>query len=247
MVLKQFAVSISEGGSSSRFVPFFLPPVSLHLITATIQPWIKPSLFDNTGNDAIVDEWTFGQLQDYNVAQGVLVDHWNTWITEADFCAIADAGWVFVLRDVLRALKRVVQTQSRAHPNRVLGLRSWSRRTVYPRTTRLPSPGNRLGSEIQPQGYRRSPRCPWKSKRVGEGVGFNTNSLICYLSLPHRFDNSGHRLSYPQWHSNQTNVDRTNRILAQIAAELSNVTNVVPIIAPLNESVFRSALRISSH
>jgi len=66
-------------------------------ITAVVQPWIKPSLFDNTGNPAIVDEWTFGLLQDRSVAQSKLVEHWNTWITEADFKAIAAAGCVFVV------------------------------------------------------------------------------------------------------------------------------------------------------
>ena len=56
------------------------------------QPWITPSLFDNTGNSAIVDEWTFGQLQDKNVARSALQNHWDTWITEQDFADIAAAG-----------------------------------------------------------------------------------------------------------------------------------------------------------
>ncbi|RSH88775.1 exo-1,3-beta-glucanase [Saitozyma podzolica] len=57
-----------------------------------IEPFITPSLFQNTGNDAIVDEWTFGQYQDYNTAQNALVNHWNSWITEDDFAQIAAAG-----------------------------------------------------------------------------------------------------------------------------------------------------------
>ncbi|KAF4573242.1 glycosyl hydrolase 5 (cellulase A) family protein [Pleurotus pulmonarius] len=57
-----------------------------------LEPWITPSLFDATGNDAIVDEWTFGQLQDRNVATAALKKHWDTWITESDFAAIAAAG-----------------------------------------------------------------------------------------------------------------------------------------------------------
>ena len=51
-----------------------------------------PSLFDNTGNSAIVDEWTFGQLQSRATAQSVLTNHWNTWITESDIQAIKAAG-----------------------------------------------------------------------------------------------------------------------------------------------------------
>ncbi|KAG6337057.1 hypothetical protein ID866_2010 [Astraeus odoratus] len=57
-----------------------------------LEPWITPSIFDNTGNSAIVDEWTFCQYQDSNTAKSVLQNHWDTWITESDFAAIAAAG-----------------------------------------------------------------------------------------------------------------------------------------------------------
>lgn len=57
-----------------------------------LEPWITPSIFDNTGNPNIVDEWTFGQYQDQNTARNTLTNHWNTWITEGDFAAIAAAG-----------------------------------------------------------------------------------------------------------------------------------------------------------
>ncbi|KAG1765106.1 glycoside hydrolase family 5 protein [Suillus occidentalis] len=57
-----------------------------------LEPWITPSIFENTGNDDIVDEWTFGEYQDYDTAKAVLQDHWNSWITEDDFAAIAAAG-----------------------------------------------------------------------------------------------------------------------------------------------------------
>jgi glucan 1,3-beta-glucosidase len=55
-----------------------IPPRSSSLTTSA-QPWITPSLFDNTGNPNIVDEWTFCQLQDRNTAQNTLTQHWNTW------------------------------------------------------------------------------------------------------------------------------------------------------------------------
>lgn len=60
------------------------------------QPWITPSIFVNTNNDAIVDEFAFGQMQDYQDALNVLVQHWDTWITEEDFIAIAAAGLTHV-------------------------------------------------------------------------------------------------------------------------------------------------------
>ncbi|KAF9567813.1 exo-1,3-beta-glucanase [Agrocybe pediades] len=57
-----------------------------------LEPWITPSIFDNTGDSRIIDEWTFGQFQNHATALPVLQNHWNTWITEADFAAIAAAG-----------------------------------------------------------------------------------------------------------------------------------------------------------
>jgi glucan 1,3-beta-glucosidase len=57
---------------------------------------ITPSIFNNTNNDAIVDEFTFGQMQEYQAALNVLVQHWDTWLTEEDFIAIAAAGLTHV-------------------------------------------------------------------------------------------------------------------------------------------------------
>ncbi|KIY52257.1 exo-beta-1,3-glucanase [Fistulina hepatica ATCC 64428] len=57
-----------------------------------LEPWITPSLFDATGNEAIIDEWTFGQYQDVEIATTALKQHWDTWITEDDFAQIAAAG-----------------------------------------------------------------------------------------------------------------------------------------------------------
>ncbi|KAF8716095.1 hypothetical protein AX14_012427 [Amanita brunnescens Koide BX004] len=57
-----------------------------------LEPWITPSIFDNTGNSKVVDEWTFGQYSDRSTALNTLTNHWNTWITASDFEAIAAAG-----------------------------------------------------------------------------------------------------------------------------------------------------------
>ena len=59
-----------------------------------LEPWITPTMFDNTGNPNIIDEWTFGQLQDRATATAALQNHWNTFITEDDFAQIAAAGYV---------------------------------------------------------------------------------------------------------------------------------------------------------
>jgi glucan 1,3-beta-glucosidase len=72
--------------TSSSYVPTRL---ILSLIT---QPWITPSIFDDTGDSRIIDEWTFCQYQSREAAKNKLIQHWNTFITEADFAAIAAAG-----------------------------------------------------------------------------------------------------------------------------------------------------------
>lgn len=54
-----------------------------------LEPWITPSLFERTGNNGIIDEWTFGQYQDRAQALSLLQPHWDSWITENDFAQIA--------------------------------------------------------------------------------------------------------------------------------------------------------------
>jgi len=49
-------------------------------------------MFEKTGNNDIVDEYTFGKLQDADKARQMLEEHWKTWITEDDFVQIAAAG-----------------------------------------------------------------------------------------------------------------------------------------------------------
>lgn len=54
------------------------------------EPWITPSLFDNTGDSRVIDEWTFGQY--VGNAGSRLESHWKSFITEDDFQKIAAAG-----------------------------------------------------------------------------------------------------------------------------------------------------------
>ena len=51
-------------------------------------------MFESTGNDDIVDEYTFCALQDNATAFAALKQHWDTWITEQDLADIAKAGYV---------------------------------------------------------------------------------------------------------------------------------------------------------
>lgn len=58
-----------------------------------LEPWITPSIFAQWANGAgVVDEYTYCQVLGQVEATSRLTQHWNTWITQADFEAIAAAG-----------------------------------------------------------------------------------------------------------------------------------------------------------
>lgn len=57
-----------------------------------MEPWINPDIFQATGNNNIVDEYTLGQMLDHGTALTMLQSHWDTWITADDFAAMAKAG-----------------------------------------------------------------------------------------------------------------------------------------------------------
>ena len=54
-------------------------------------------------------------------------------------------------------------------------------------------------------------------------------------------------MSFPQWQSNQTNIDRTNAIIRTIAYQFQYNPQVVSVIAPLNEYVRPSTVFVSHH
>jgi aryl-phospho-beta-D-glucosidase BglC (GH1 family) len=56
-----------------------------------LESWITPTLFLNTSNNAIVDEFTFNQFQSPAVVDSFLQQHWSTFYTEDDFRQIAAA------------------------------------------------------------------------------------------------------------------------------------------------------------
>ncbi len=77
----------------------------------------------------------------------------------------------------------------------------------------------------------------------------NVSSLFYRLFSRSRkcssFDNSGRRLSFPQWQSNQTNVDRTNAIIKSLGYQFRYQSQVVSVISPLNECVQSDASSIT--
>lgn len=162
-----------------------------------LEPWITPSIFDNTGNPNIVDEWTFGQYYDRATATNVLQNHWNTWITQNDFANIAAAGLNHVR----------------------LPIGYWA---------------FEVGSgEPYIQG-----QLPYLQNAVQWASQYGLKLIVDLHGAPgsqNGYDNSGQRMSYPTWQSNQTNIDRTDAIIKQIASMFAGQADVVPIIAPLNE------------
>jgi len=162
-----------------------------------IEPWITPSLFDNTGDNRIVDELTFGQYQERTAALSTLQNHWETWITEADFSAIAGAGLNHVR----------------------LPIGYWA--------------FDVSGGEPYIQG-----QLPYLTKAVNWASAHGLKLIVDLHGAPgsqNGFDNSGHRIPSPEWQNSQSNIDRTNAVIKQIAGMFKDSTAVVPVIAPLNE------------
>ncbi|GAA5827967.1 hypothetical protein JCM5353_002851 [Sporobolomyces roseus] len=56
------------------------------------EPWITPSLFVNTGDETIVDEYTFCEKLGAKEAKKRLKAHWDSFYTEADIAEIASYG-----------------------------------------------------------------------------------------------------------------------------------------------------------
>jgi len=162
-----------------------------------LEPWITPSLFDNTGNDDIVDEWTFCELQDTDTATSALQNHWNTWITEQDLADIAAAGLNHV---------------------------------------RLPV--GYWAFEVGPGEPYIQGQLPYLNDAITWAGNQGLKVIVDLHGAPgsqNGFDNSGHRISYPEWQSNSTNVQRTDAIIKTIASMFAGIPQVVSIIAPLNE------------
>lgn len=159
-----------------------------------LEPWITPSLFDNTGISAIVDEWTFCEYQDTDTARTALTEHWDTWITESDFIDIAAAGLNHVRIPVGYWAFNVTEDEP----------------------------------YIQGQ-------VDYLRKALGWAATHGLQVVVDLHGVPgsqNGFDNSGRRLPYPGWHSNHSNVVRSNEILYEMACLFAGSA---AIIEPLNE------------
>ncbi|KAF8167368.1 exo-beta-1,3-glucanase [Crassisporium funariophilum] len=169
-----------------------------------LEPWITPSLFDKTGDDRIIDEYTFGQYQDRTKAEQTLKNHWDSWITEDDFKQIAAAG----LNHVRIPIGYWAFDVSAGEPY------------------------------IQGQ-------LPYLNKAVDWARKYGLKVIVDLHGAPgsqNGFDNSGQKKPSPEWHTQQSYIDRSNAVIRRIASEFKDTSGVVPIIQGLNEPAgYRSA------
>lgn len=78
---------------------------------------------------------------------------------------------------------------------------------------------------------------PLEVKTGTSRTGFPFSSSFLTGFSNSSFDNSGQRLSFPQWQSKQSNIDRTNAIIRSLAYQFRYQSQVVSVISPLNECV----------
>ncbi|KDQ59273.1 glycoside hydrolase family 5 protein [Jaapia argillacea MUCL 33604] len=165
-----------------------------------LEPWITPSIFQNTNNPAIVDEYTFGQMQDYNTALGILQNHWNTWITEADFIAINAAGLNFVR----------------------IPLGYWS--------VPITSADTNFTTSVAPYIPGAWPyllkALTW-AKAHSVHVIIDLHGAP---GSQNGFDNSGQRTGDPVWAVNPSNVSRTLDIISFMGKELGEMVDVIELL-----------------
>ncbi|KAG6837641.1 hypothetical protein H0H93_004917 [Arthromyces matolae] len=172
-----------------------------------LEPWITPSIFDNTGDSRIIDEYTFGKYQDRATALGVLQNHWNTWITEADFSAIAAAG----LNHVRLPIGYWAFDVSGGEPY-IQGQLPYLDKAV----TWARNHGLKLIIDLHVL------TTPVKKLLTRESI------LSLYLS-------GCLNVHLRSWYRSQSNIDRTNAVIQQLANTYKDQSSVVTAIAALNE------------
>jgi len=165
-----------------------------------LKPWITPSIFENTGNVDIIDEYTFGQYQHINVSLPVLQNHWETWITEDDFIAIAAAGLNHVR----------------------IPLGYWS--------IPLTSADTNYTTSVSPY---ITGAWPYFLQALEWAKTHFLNVIVDLHGAPgsqNGYDNSGQRISSPQWANEPIYVNRTLDYIRFLAKNLDGMLNVIELL-----------------
>ena len=206
-----------------------------------IQPWITPSIFENTGNDDILDEYTFGQMQTERTALSVLENHWGTWIVEDDFRQMKAVGLNHVryVRSYLD-LTPTIATPCRRPPLTPgrIPLGYWS--------VPLTSKDTKLSTDVSPY----TPGAwPYFLQALTWAKSHSLNVIVDIHGAPgsqNGYDNSGQRIPTPMWASNQSYVQKTVDCITFL---VKNAGDKIDILEVMNEpagflgDAFTSVLR----
>ncbi|KAF9052397.1 glycoside hydrolase family 5 protein [Hymenopellis radicata] len=181
-----------------------------------LEPWITPSVFENTNNDAIVDEYTFGQLQDQDTALAALTKHWETWYTEDDFAEMQAAGINHVR----------------------IPVGYWS----VPMTANDTTFGTSVSPYIPGAWPYLLQALNWaRAHQIHVIV-----DLHGAPGSQNGYDNSGQRTSSPQWAVNPANVSRTIDTLRFMAEQIGGMIDVLELLnegAGFTSSVWAANIR----
>ncbi|PPQ76324.1 hypothetical protein CVT24_008383 [Panaeolus cyanescens] len=165
-----------------------------------LEPWITPSVFESTGNDQIVDEFTMGQLLDTATAQAILKQHWDTWITEDDFVQIAAAGLNHVR----------------------IPIGYWSIPLTSSGTSTSTSP-----APYTPGAWPYLLRALTWARNHGISVIVDLHGAP---GSQNGYDNSGQRTSNPVWGVTPDNITRTVDTLRFMAKEIGDQVSVIELL-----------------
>ncbi|PPR05615.1 hypothetical protein CVT26_009136, partial [Gymnopilus dilepis] len=203
-----------------------------------IDQWMTPSLFAHT-NSSVIDEWTFCQYQDRQTAARALEKHWKTFITEADFAAIAAAGLNHVKIPIGYWAFDVVDGEPYVQGQLPYLMKAVSWAEVHGLKVIIDlfgAPGSQNGylsiRSAPPSIFYQSMSSPrFQGRHIWTNSTRTVRLAIC-IRLPLSTQNSFFQST---WQDSQSNIDRTNAIIKRLASMFARHTNVVPVIVPLNE------------
>ncbi|KAJ3517946.1 hypothetical protein NLJ89_g179 [Agrocybe chaxingu] len=165
-----------------------------------LEPWITPSVFESTARDAVVDEYTLGQLLNQQTAETILMRHWDTWISEDDFVQIKAAGLNHVR----------------------LPIGYWSIPITSADTSTSASP-----DPYVPGAWTYLLRALSWAKKHNINVILDLHGAP---GSQNGYDNSGQRTANPVWALNPANVTRTIDTLRFLAKEVGDQVAVIELL-----------------
>jgi glucan 1,3-beta-glucosidase len=166
-------------------------------------------MFEETGNDAIVDEFTYGQYQDRVVAQTKLRNHWSTFYSEDDFRLMHEYGL-----NHARYASPIYST------------------VLEPTLCRIPISWWSVPME-QDTGPYITGAWPYVLKALDWAAAHNIYVILDLHGAPasqNGFDNSGLRTGDPQWGLQQSNINATVNIISYIAKEVGKKVSVIELL-----------------